>query len=44
MSPESSSSGRRLAIATAAAVTMLVAPGPTDDVATITWRRRIAFA
>jgi hypothetical protein len=33
-----------LAIATPAAVTMFSAPGPIDDVATMTWRRRIALA
>ena len=35
VSPDRSSSGSRFAIATPAAVTMLVAPGPTDDVATM---------
>ena len=44
VSPASSSSGRRLACATAAAVTMFMAPGPTDDVAAMNCRRRIAFA
>ena len=44
VSPESSSSGSRFAIATPAAVTMFVAPGPIEDVATMIWRRRIAFA
>ncbi len=44
MSPANSKRGRRLAIATPAAVTMLVAPGPTEDVAIMIWRRRVAFA
>ncbi len=44
MSPESSSTGSRFAIATPAAVTMFSAPGPIDDVATMICRRRIALA
>ena len=44
MSPASSSSGSRFAWATAAAVTMLVAPGPIEDVATMIRRRPIALA
>ena len=44
VSPASSSRGSRLAEATAAAVTMLVAPGPTEEVATITWRAFTALA
>ena len=44
VSPARSNSGSRLAMATPAAVTMLSAPGPIDDVATITWRRRFALA
>ena len=36
--------GRRLAWATAAAVTMFVAPGPMELVATMICRRRIALA
>ena len=32
VSPGSSSTGRRLTVASAAPVTMFVAPGPTDDV------------
>ena len=44
VSPESSSTGRRLAWATAAAVTMFVAPGPMELVATMIWRRRMALA
>jgi len=43
VSPASSSSGRRFAIATPAAVTMLVAPGPTEEVATMIWRRFTAL-
>ena len=40
VSPAMKSTGRRLAMAMPAAVTILVAPGPTDDVATmICWRR-----
>src|SRR5580765_101502 len=35
VSPEISNSGSRLEWATAAAVTMFVAPGPIDDVATM---------
>ena len=35
VSPLNNSTGSRLAWATAAAVTMLVQPGPTDDVATM---------
>ena len=31
-------------MATAAAVTMFRAPGPIEEVATMTWRRRIALA
>ena len=44
VSPASSSSGSRLACATAAAVTMFIAPGPTEDVAAMNCRRRIALA
>jgi hypothetical protein len=44
VSPASSSSGNLLACATAAAVTMFIAPGPIDDVAAISCRRRIALA
>jgi hypothetical protein len=44
VSPESSSTGSRLAWATAAAVTMFVAPGPIELVATMIWRRRLALA
>ena len=44
VSPDSSSTGSRLAWATAAAVTMFVAPGPIELVATMIWRRRIALA
>ena len=44
VSPASSSTGSRLAWATPAAVTMLSAPGPIDDVATMIWRRRVALA
>ncbi len=44
VSPDSSSSGRRLACATAAAVTMFIAPGPTDEVAAMNCRRRMALA
>ena len=44
VSPEMNSTGSRFAIATPAAVIMFVAPGPTDDVATITCWRRTAFA
>ncbi len=44
VSPESSSTGSRLASATPAAVTRFRAPGPIDDVATMNCRRRIAFA
>ena len=44
VSPASNNSGSRLLWATAAAVTMLVAPGPIDDVATMIWRRRAALA
>ena len=44
VSPASSSSGSRLAMATAAAVTMLVAPGPMELVATMIRRRREALA
>ena len=36
--------GRRLVCATAAAVTILVAPGPTDEVATQIRRRWCALA
>jgi hypothetical protein len=42
MSPGSSSTGRRLIVASAAPVTMFVAPGPTDDVqASVDRRLRI---
>jgi hypothetical protein len=44
VSPDSSSTGSRLACATPAAVTMLVAPGPMDDTANIIRWRRIALA
>ena len=44
VSPASSSSGRRLAWATAAAVTRFMAPGPIEVVAAISCRRRIALA
>ena len=44
MSPDISSSGSRFEWATAAAVTMFVAPGPIDEVAIMIWRRRIALA
>jgi hypothetical protein len=43
-SPGSSSTGRRLTWATAAAVTMFVAPGPIDVVHAIMRRRREALA
>ena len=43
-SPESSRIGRRLVCATPAAVTMLVAPGPIELVATMIWRRFFALA
>ena len=43
-SPGISSTGRRLTCATAAAVTMLVAPGPIELVQTIIRRRREALA
>jgi hypothetical protein len=44
VSPESSSTGRRLACAMPAAVTMLSAPGPIELVATMICRRRMALA
>ena len=44
VSPQRSSSGSRLASAAPAAVTMFVAPGPIEDVATMICRRRVAFA
>jgi hypothetical protein len=44
VSPEMNRTGSRLAIAMPAAVTMFVAPGPIDDVQTMTCCRRIAFA
>ncbi len=44
LSPPKSSSGSRLAWATAAAVTMLVGPGPIEAEATMIWRRRLALA
>ena len=44
VSPGSSSTGNRLAWASPAAVTMFSAPGPTELVATITWRRSVARA
>ena len=44
VSPASNSTGSRLAWATPAAVTMLSAPGPIDDVATMIWRRLVALA
>ena len=44
VSPASSSSGSRLASATAAAVTMLVAPGPIELAATMIRRRLAARA
>ena len=43
-SPGTNSTGRRLTWATAAAVTMLVAPGPMEDVHAIMRRRRLALA
>ena len=42
-SPEMKSAGMRLDIATPAAVTMFVAPGPIELVATMTCRRRVAL-
>lgn len=33
-----------MAMAAAAAVSMLVAPGPIEEVATMIWRRRVALA
>src|SRR5207237_2980063 len=42
-SPGNNNTGRRLAWATAAAVTMLVAPGPIEVVQAITRRRRLAL-
>jgi len=44
VSPAINSNGMRLECATPAAVTMFVAPGPTDEVATMIWRRRTVFA
>ncbi len=44
MSPGRNSTGRRLTWATAAAVTMLVAPGPMDVVQAIIRRRRQVLA
>ena len=44
VSPGSRSSGSRFASAAPAAVTMFVAPGPIEDVATMICCRRIAFA
>jgi hypothetical protein len=44
VSPDISRTGRRLAWATAAAVTMFVEPGPTDEVAIMIRRPRIALA
>ncbi len=44
MSPEMKSTGSRFDIATPAAVTKFVAPGPMDEVHTITCWRRMAFA
>ena len=44
VSPGSSSTGRRLTCATAAAVTMLSAPGPIEVVQAIIWRRNLALA
>jgi hypothetical protein len=44
VSPGSSSTGSRFACARPAAVTMLRAPGPIEDVAAITWRRSVALA
>src|SRR5262245_12230364 len=44
MSPGSNSTGRRSTCATAAAVIMLVAPGPIEVVQTIICRRRAALA
>ena len=44
VSPAIRSTGNRLAWATAAAVTMFVAPGPIELVATMIWRRRLALA
>ncbi len=44
VSPASSSTGSRLAWATAAAVIMFVAPGPIELVATMIRRRRDALA
>jgi hypothetical protein len=44
MSPGKSSSGRRLACATAAAVTMFVAPGPIELVQAIMRRRWLTLA
>ena len=44
VSPGSSSTGRRFACASAAAVTRLVAPGPTEVVQAIMRRRRFALA
>ena len=44
VSPGSSSTGSRFACASPAAVTMFNAPGPTEEVATMTCRRSIARA
>jgi len=44
MSPGSSSTGMRLIVAPAAAVSMLVAPGPIDDVQANVWRRFFILA
>ena len=44
VSPAMKSTGSRFAIAIPAAVTMLVAPGPTDDVAIMICWRRLALA
>jgi hypothetical protein len=43
-SPGMNSTGRRLTWASAAAVTMLVAPGPIELVQTMARRRRICLA
>ena len=44
MSPGRSSTGRRLTVATAAPVTMFVAPGPIDEVQAKVWSRFFIFA
>ena len=44
VSPGSSSTGSRLIVASAAPVTMLVAPGPIEEVHASVARRRVAFA